>query len=130
MLAHLRIGAADEQSPGRETRSRAPHLLPGDHPLVAVAHGAGSQPGEVRAGAGLGEELAAQLLGPEQWPDEPVLLLGRPEHGDRGSDQLRGDTERLVPGRRLVLRLLVEESVLVVDGKAGAPCSAGQVIAP
>ena len=43
-------------------RAGRPHLLTVHHPLVAVAHGPGGEPGEVAAGARLAEELAPHLV--------------------------------------------------------------------
>ena len=45
---------------------RRPDLLAVDHALVAVAHGAGAEVGQVAAGAGLAEQLAPDLLAAEQ----------------------------------------------------------------
>ena len=45
------------------------------HPLVAVADGTAAEVGEVGAGAGLGEQLAAQLAGGEERRHERGLLL-------------------------------------------------------
>ena len=64
--------------------------------LVAVAYGATAQRREVGAGAGLGEQLAAQLAGGEEVANELPLLLGGPEHLDRRGDQPGGDAVRLV----------------------------------
>ena len=56
---------------------RGPHLLAVDDPLVAVAHGAGRQAGEVGAGAGLAEQLAPDLLAGEQRPQAAALAARR-----------------------------------------------------
>ena len=45
-----------------DLRGGGPHLLPGDDPLVAVALGLALQAGEVRARAGLAEQLAPRVL--------------------------------------------------------------------
>ena len=71
-----------------------PHLLPVHDPLVAVALGAGREAGEVRSRAGLGEELAPDLLA-VQHPGEVVLLLLLGAVGDdRRPDHPDGDRER------------------------------------
>ena len=41
MLRRLAVGAAQHEAPVGPVRERRPHLLPADHPLVAVALGAG-----------------------------------------------------------------------------------------
>ena len=51
VLGRLGVGAGDEHAPVGEVGQRVPHLLPGDDPLVAVAHGPGGQAGQVGAGA-------------------------------------------------------------------------------
>src|ERR1700719_3542075 len=47
VLDDVGIAACDELAPVRELRSGAPHLLPFDHPLVALAYGSGAQTGEI-----------------------------------------------------------------------------------
>ena len=64
------VGAGDQLAPLGELGARAPHLLAVDDPLVAVALGAAAERGEVRAGAGLGEQLAAQLASGEEARDQ------------------------------------------------------------
>ncbi len=64
VLRHVGVGAGEQQAPVAVVRARRPHLLAVDDPLVAVAVGAGAQPGEVGAGAGLGEQLAPDLRRP------------------------------------------------------------------
>ena len=63
VLGDVGVGAGDQLAPLGELGARAPHLLAVDDPLVAVADGPAGEAGEVGAGAGLGEQLAAQLLG-------------------------------------------------------------------
>ncbi len=61
-LAHLGVGARDEHAPLRVLRAAGPHLLPGHHPFLAVLDRARLQRREIRAGVGLGEALAPDLL--------------------------------------------------------------------
>ena len=75
VLGDVGVGAGDGDAPGGEVRARRPDLLPVDHPLVAVADRPRREPGEVGAGARLGEELAAELVGAQERPHEAVLLL-------------------------------------------------------
>ena len=49
-------------------------MLPLHHPLVAVGLGAGPQGGQVRAGVGLAEELAPDLLAGQQRKQVALLL--------------------------------------------------------
>ena len=58
-----------------DVRVAGPDLLPVDDPVVAVALGPGRERGEVRAGAGLGEQLAPEVLATEQGPEPAVLLF-------------------------------------------------------
>ena len=77
VLGHVRVGAHDEQAPAGDVGQGGPHLLAVDDPLVAVAHALGRQAGEVGAGAGLGEQLAPDLLAGEQRAQVPLLLRRR-----------------------------------------------------
>ena len=63
VLGRLGVGARDEHAPLRVLRAGGPDLLPGDDPVVAVLDRARLQRREVRAGVGLGEALAPDLLG-------------------------------------------------------------------
>src|SRR4029450_5537541 len=81
-------------------RSRAPDLLPVDDPLVAVAHGAGPQPGEIGAGTGLAEQLAPPLAAAQERREVPLLLRfgavrdqRRPDHPDADGERARVDVE-------------------------------------
>ena len=58
VLGHVGVGAGEQHAEVGHLATRRPHLLAVDHPLVAVALGAGAEPGEVRSGPGLAEELA------------------------------------------------------------------------
>ena len=59
VLRLVGIGAADDLADVAVLRAGRPHLLTGDHPLVAVALGPGLETGEVGARARLAEQLAA-----------------------------------------------------------------------
>ena len=90
VLGRVGIGAGGEPAPVREVAAGGPNLLAVDHVVVAVAHGAGLQGGEVAAGAGFAVEGAPPLLGARDRRDVgALLLLGAVEH-ERGSDP--GDT--------------------------------------
>ena len=62
VLRGRRVGASEQDAPAGDVGVARPHLLPVDHVVVAVALGPRGQRGEVGAGAGLGEELAPELL--------------------------------------------------------------------
>ena len=62
VLGRLGIAARHQDGHVRPVRAGRPDLLAVDHPVVAVAHRARAQSGQVRAGAGLGEELAPHLV--------------------------------------------------------------------
>ena len=48
------------------TGARGPDLLAVQHPLVAVAHGACGDRGQVRSGRRLAEQLAAEFVHPHE----------------------------------------------------------------
>ena len=60
VLRGVRIRPDDQDAPVAEVRARGPDLLAVDDPVVAVAHGAAPQPGEVRPRARFAEELAPE----------------------------------------------------------------------
>ena len=63
VLRHVGVRCGTSSIPHlRDVRERRPHLLAVDDPLVAVAHRARREPGDVGAGARLAEELAPDLL--------------------------------------------------------------------
>ena len=73
VLGHIGIGARQQQAPARPVGQARPHLLTVDHPVVAVGHRGGGQPGQIGPGARLGEQLAPEVLGGRQRP-QPLLL--------------------------------------------------------
>jgi hypothetical protein len=102
VLGRLGVRARDEHAPLRVLRGARPHLLAGEHPLVAIAHGARLQAGEVRAGVGLGESLTPDLISGQDWGQIALLLLlGAPRH-----DRWTGEQQAEHVGRQ---------------GSAGAP---------
>ena len=74
VLRRVGIGAGDEDAELRVLGERRPDLLAVHDPLVAVAHGAGAERGQVGARAGLAEELAPDLLGGQQREQVALLL--------------------------------------------------------
>src|SRR5262249_39367726 len=75
VLDLLRICAYQHDSEARDVGQRGPDLLAVDDPLVAVAHAAHRQAGDVGARAGLAEELAPNLFAREQRAQVTRLLL-------------------------------------------------------
>ena len=67
VLGRVAVGAGQQEAPVAPVRQRRPHLLPVDHPLVAVEDGPGRDVGQVRPGVGLGVALAPQLLARARW---------------------------------------------------------------
>ena len=95
--------------------ARGPDLLPVEHELVAVAAGPGLHAGEVRARTRLAEELAPDVLAPQQRRDERPLLLLAGVHQQRGPAHAEPDLERA--GRDLERLGLAVEDALVAAGQ-------------
>ena len=117
MRRRLGIGAAHDEAPVGAVRERGPHLLTGDHPLVAVEHGARLDVREVGARVRLGEALAPQLLDRLDLREEPALLLVGAELDERGREQALA--EERDPRRRVRPRVLLVEDHLL--GERAAP---------
>ena len=96
-----------------------PDLLAVDDELVAVAFRPGGQPGEIAAGAGLGEQLAPDLLAAEQRREVALSLVVGPGVDDRRTGP--ADTDLVVrtvdPGGS---ELLVDDQLVTGIG-AEAP---------
>ncbi len=71
---HVRVGAREADAPVGTLGHRGPHLLPREPPSPVDSLGAGPQRGEVRPGAGLGEELTPGQLAEQRRPHEAVPL--------------------------------------------------------
>ena len=112
----LGIGAAHDEAPVGAVRQRGPHLLTGDHPLVAVEHRTGLDVREVGTGVRLGEALAPQLLDRLDLREEPPLLLVGAELDQRGGEQPL--TEERDPRRRVRARVLLVEDHLLRERRA------------
>ena len=89
VLRHREVGAGEQHPVVALASHAAPHLLAVDDPTVAVALGARREPGEIRARAGLAEQLAPVDLALEDRWDEARDLIGRAvrEDGRRGHQQ-------------------------------------------
>ena len=101
----------EEDSPVAVVRARCPDLLAVDDPLLAVLLGARAQPGEVRARARFGEQLAPDLVAAQHRGQESFLLLGRAPRDDRRAGHRDADREHA--GRDVVVRLLFVEDALL-----------------
>ena len=77
---------------------RCPHFLPVDHPVVTIAHRAGCQARQVRAGAGLrvtdGNQQVAHENFRYQLALDPVVAV----LGQHGADRLSGEEGKGVAG--------------------------------
>ncbi len=144
VLGRVGVGAGEQQRPAGVVRERGPHLLPGDHPVVAVADGAGGQVGQVAARAGLAEELAPDVFGQPERLEPAVHLLVGAEGDDRGRGHAEPDhvpprIGRGRPGpRELILGRLLERPGkaeaavpyrVVHGGQAGVEPGAEELIA-
>ena len=90
----VRIGARQQRHQVGARRVGDPGLVAGDAVAVAVAHRAGAQAAEVRAGVGLGEHGGRQdLAGRELRQPLLLLRLGAAEADQLGRD-LRAGAER------------------------------------
>ena len=120
VLAHVWIGAGEQLTDLGEVGLRRPHLLARHHPLVAVAHGARAQRGEVRPGFGFAEELAHQQVAAEDAREVPALQIGAAvgQHGRR--DQSRASCEGLLIGD---VERALEHAVLLVERGAATATS-------
>ncbi len=120
MLGRVRVGAGQQEHVVRHVGHGGPYLLAVDHVVVAVAHRAGLQRGQIGAGLRLGEPLAPHVLPGEDLGDELLLLLLGAVVDDGGPDD--GHAQ---PAYEDVRRCPHAGSLLVVDellhdGHAGA----------
>ena len=93
VLRRIEIRAREQEAPIAVMRARRPDLLAVHDPLLAIGHGACAQPGQVRTGARLREQLAPHVLAAQHRPEETrLLLLGAPTD-DRGSGHRNANGE-------------------------------------
>ena len=98
----------DDVGPGAV---RDEHLGAVDDVVVAVAHGPGREVARVRAGAGLGEAEAADVLaGGEPRQPLPLLLLAPPGR-DRLGDEAERDGDDAAHGRVAAAQFLRHQAV-------------------
>ena len=133
VLGHPGVGAREQQPEVGVLGVGGPDLLAVDPPVVPIAHGRRAQGREVRPRVRLGEQLAPDLVGPQQRPDESLLLRRRAGREDRRPAHAHGDGE-LLDGQRESGRdvgelalLGVAEALPAVRGGPGDPGQAGVV---
>ncbi len=89
VLGRLDRRPGDEHAVVGGLAQRGPHLLAVHDPLVTVAFGTGGQAGEVRAGAGLAEQLAPRRLPGDDVAHQGVDLLRVPRSAMVGAASSR-----------------------------------------
>ena len=112
VLGHVGIGASEQHAEVGDLRTRGPHLLAVDDPLVAVADRRRGEAGEVGTGAGLAEELAPRLAAGDGVADVALLLLVGAVHRDRGRREQRPEAHRRTERAELADGLLDADAVL------------------
>src|SRR6266849_3608732 len=111
VLRRLGLGAAEEEAPVGDVGVAGPHLLAVHDEAVAAALAARAQRAQVRAGAGLGEALAPEILAREQAGEEaPALRLGAVAEDGRADQVDVGAGGR--PRRARAIERLFEEPAL------------------
>ncbi len=92
VLGHVGVGAREQQPVGGELGVGGPHLLAAQPPAAVVLLARACLHGrEVRAGGGLGEQLAPDLVAVEHRPEVAGLLLLRAVGDDRGAEHADAD---------------------------------------
>ena len=119
LLLRVRVGADQQEDPVGVLRQRGPGLLAVDDVVVALAHRARLEAGEVGAGAGLGEALAPPVVEVGHARQEALLLLLRAEGDDDRAAHVGVEGERL--RRRRLLQLLAEDVALAERPASGRP---------
>ena len=107
----IRIGPAQHVEPVGVGAERHPDLLAVDDPLVAVAHGPGTQARQVRSRARLGEALAPELTHARDGRQEAALLLVGAEVQQGRAEQVPAVNAHPV-GRSGSRVLLMEDDLL------------------
>ena len=94
MLGDVGIRAGQEHPEIGRLRTRRPHLLTGDDPLVTVFDRPRGETGEIRAGTRLAEQLGPGLLPAERVAHVALLLLVVALHRDRRAREQRPEALR------------------------------------
>ena len=119
-MTRVGVGLRDQED---EVRARAvgdERLRAADHVFVSVADRLGSDSGDVRAGLGLGDPEAADLLALDPRHEVALLLLLGAEQVDRGQDHVGLDREAHVGAARarVAHALGADQRVVVVAALA------------
>ena len=108
VLGHVPVGAGQQHPVVGVVGAGVPHLLAVDDPLVAVALGAGGEPGQVGAAARLAEQLAPRVLAGDGRPQEAALQVVGAVLEDRRRGQAHaaaaGGADRADPAELVVPR--------------------------
>ena len=123
LLFRLRIGAHQAEDPIGVLAERVPGLLAIDEIVIALAHRARAQRGQIRAGARLRIPLAPPRLARADGRQKALLLRGAAERDDHGRDHL--DSERNETRRTGVRGFLLEDVLL-----HGVPAGAAELHRP
>ena len=112
MLGHVGVGAREQQAVGGELGVGRPHLLAGQPPAAVVLQARARLHGrQVRAGGGLGEELAPDLVAVQHRAEVARLLLLVAVGDDRRAEH--ADADRVEdPGHFRLGDLLVADHLL------------------
>ena len=111
VLGHLLIGPGQDQTPVGLVGVAGPHLVAGDHVVVTLAVGPGTQRGQVGPGVRLAEPLTPTVAPVDDAGEEPALDLLAAVLED-ALDQIAQARARWRPGRG---QLLVDDDL--VDGR-------------
>jgi len=118
VLHDVHVAARDEFAVLGELSTRTPDLLTVDDPFIAVALGPARERREVAAGARFREQLATEVAGREEVPDEVGLLLGCAVDVDGRCDETDGHAVGLVTGGGHELCLEFGERACVLAGES------------
>src|SRR6058998_2863948 len=110
------IGPRQQHHAIGDVGQRRPHLLPVDHPVLAVFHGTSLERREIGPGVRLRIPLAPDLFAGEDLGRIPLLLLLGPVGDDRRPGH--ADAEDVQDLRRLGQRHLLVEDQLLHEGEA------------
>ena len=122
MLGRIGIRAHHQDAVVRIMGTGSPDFLAVHQPAVAVPLRLGAQPGEIRTGARLAEQLAPDLLAAGQLGQvAPLVILRRPSH-EGGCRHALADAENAARQVREPRFLLIPDHLLHGAGAAPAVC--------
>ena len=127
---YVGVRTGEQDHPVRHVRHGRPHLLAGDHPLVAVAHGLRGYGCDVRTVVGFAVAEAAVEAACEQFLEDPAAMEVGPHGVDHAGHQHRD--RQAVVGRTSLLQLVEQEvelygvAVAVAGDRPGQEAGIGQ----